>query len=210
MGDQRPPRFASNERETVMELWRYHRESLVRKASGLSDEDARRRLVGSETTLLWLANHVAASQRNWILNRFAGGSDPPLAPSETMEDAIAACRESWRVIDAVIDEHDLDDLCSQTVHGDSDPLNLRWGSCIYSRRRLATLGMPTSSANSLMGRPDDEAPHHPAVTHSARERPCLSSCRRRQNARTSSDALVVTLRRARSYRLLLRASQQRR
>ena len=109
-----------------MELWRYHRDSFIRKASGLSDEDASRRFVGSETTLLWLANHMAATQRNWILNRFAGGSAPPLPPCDSIEDALAACEENWRIIDTVIEQHDLDELCSRTVHGDSEPLNLRW------------------------------------------------------------------------------------
>jgi hypothetical protein len=126
MVDQRPPRFASGERETVMELWRYHRASFVKKASGVSDEDARRRLVQSETSLLWLANHIAGTQRNWILNRFAGSSEPPLQESVTISEALAACEESWRAIDRVIEAHDFDEPCSRPVHGDSEPLNLRW------------------------------------------------------------------------------------
>lgn len=85
MADERHPRFASGERETVMELWRYHRDSFVRKASGLSEEEASRRLVQSDTTLLCLVNHMAGTQRNWVLNRFAGGSEPPLPPSSTEE-----------------------------------------------------------------------------------------------------------------------------
>lgn len=126
MPDQRPPRFASGERETVMELWRYHRASFVRKASGLSEEDASRRLVQSETTLLWLANHIAGTQRNWILNRFAGRSEPPLAASNSISEALAACAETWRIIDGVIEQSDFGELCSRPVHGDSEPLNLRW------------------------------------------------------------------------------------
>ena len=109
-----------------MELWRYHRESFVRKASGVSEDDARRRLVQSETTLLWLANHLAGTQRHWILGRFAGGDGPPLPPSDTLAAALEACNETWRLVDAVIEQHDFDDLCARLVHGDAEPLNLRW------------------------------------------------------------------------------------
>ena len=109
-----------------MALWRYHRQSFVRKASGVSDEEARRRFVPSGTTLLWLADHMAGTQRHWILNRFAGIDEPPLPPSDTISAALAACAESWRRIDEVIEAHDFDDLCSQPVHGDTERLNLRW------------------------------------------------------------------------------------
>jgi hypothetical protein len=95
--DQRPPRFASGERETVMRLWDYHRQSFLRKVTGVSDADATRRLVGSETTLLWLANHMATTQRGWILNAFAGGSESPPAPvPESMALSMPAVRPGDR------------------------------------------------------------------------------------------------------------------
>lgn len=126
MADQRPPRFAGGERETLMALWRYHRESFVRKVSGVSDDDASRRLVGSDTTLLWLTNHLAGASRHWVENRFAGRAEPPLAPSPTIAGAVAACEDTWRAIDRTIDGSDLDDLAREAVHGDADPVNLRW------------------------------------------------------------------------------------
>ena len=49
--DEKPPR-AVGEREILRAAWQYLRESLVRKAEGVSEEDARRALVGSGTTLL--------------------------------------------------------------------------------------------------------------------------------------------------------------
>jgi hypothetical protein len=126
MPDQRPPRFVGDERETLMALWRYHRESFARKVSGISDDDAARRFVTSDTTLLWLTNHVAGSQRNWIVNRFAGRGDAPLAPSPTMAKAIDAMEQTWQAIDPIIESSGLDDLARETVHGDPDPLKLRW------------------------------------------------------------------------------------
>lgn len=55
-----------------------------------------------------------------------GGADPPLRDAPTIAAAIVACEETWRAIDAVIEQHSLDELCKRTVHGDSQPLNLRW------------------------------------------------------------------------------------
>ena len=109
-----------------MALWRYHRESFLRKVSGVADEDAQRRLLGSETTLLWLANHMAATQRNWIINRFAGGDASPLPDARALADAVAVCESTWRDIDEVIEQHSWDDLCARPVHGDTEPVNLRW------------------------------------------------------------------------------------
>ena len=126
MADERPPRFASDERETVMALWRYHRASFLRKLSGTSDEDASRHLVPSDTTLLWLANHMASSQRDWISNRFAGSADPAPREANTVADAIEACTSTWRDIDEITGRHDWNEPCAQPVHGDNDPVNLRW------------------------------------------------------------------------------------
>jgi uncharacterized damage-inducible protein DinB len=126
MADSRPPRFASSERETVLALWRYHRESFVRKLRGVSEDDARRCFVGSETTLLWLANHMAGTQRHWIVNRFEGRARPTLPEAEALADAVAACEQVWREIDEVIEQHDWDELCAESVHGDTSPVNLRW------------------------------------------------------------------------------------
>lgn len=126
MSDERPPRLAGDERATVVTLLGYHRESLLRKVSDLSDEEATRRFVGSETTLLWLVNHLARGTRSWILHRFAGEEEPRRPDPATVSEAVAACREAFRVTDAVIDQHDLDELCRLTVAGDATPVNLRW------------------------------------------------------------------------------------
>jgi uncharacterized damage-inducible protein DinB len=90
LNDQRPPRLVGEERETLHALMQYQRESVVRKVDGLDEESARRRLVGSDTTLLWLVKHLAYAESLWIHHRFAGedvavtddslqpGDDPPV------------------------------------------------------------------------------------------------------------------------------------
>ena len=69
---------------------------------------------------------MAATQRRWIVNRFAGESEPPLPEAPSIADAIAACEETWRRVDEVIDENDFDEPCRRTVDGNAEPLNLRW------------------------------------------------------------------------------------
>jgi hypothetical protein len=126
--DQRPPRFAGSERETVLRLWAYHRESFLRKLLGVTDEQARWSPVASGTSLLWLADHLADSQHHWLAVRFLGGSGPAAgsAASATVEDAIRRCEERWAAVDEIVSQHDFDSLCAAPVHGDSSPVSLRW------------------------------------------------------------------------------------
>jgi len=127
MADQRPPRFAAGERETVMDLWRYHRESFLAKLSGITEEDASGSPVESGTSLLWLADHMATTQLGWLSGRFLGEPQRPDARvSATVAEAVAFCRASWATVHRIIDAHDFDELCAQPVHGDADPVNLRW------------------------------------------------------------------------------------
>jgi hypothetical protein len=60
------------ERETLEGFLEYHRRVLSGKLRGLSEEDARRRLVPSPTTLLGLVSHAAAVERNWFQHHLGG------------------------------------------------------------------------------------------------------------------------------------------
>ncbi len=62
----------AGEREMLEGFLDYHREALTGKLRGLSEEDARRRLVPSLTTLLGLVSHAAAVERNWFQHYLAG------------------------------------------------------------------------------------------------------------------------------------------
>ena len=128
MPDQKPPRLQGDERQTLVALLQFQRDSLVRKATGVDEADARRVLVKSGTTLLWLVKHVAYAESLWILRRFAG-SDVAL-PENTvqLDDTLAAAvenyRQTWTRVDAVVGAASLDDSCRDT--GDEAPVNLRW------------------------------------------------------------------------------------
>jgi hypothetical protein len=60
------------ERETLEGFLEYHRRVLSGKVRGLSEEEARRRLVPSLTTLLGLVCHAAAVERNWFQHYLGG------------------------------------------------------------------------------------------------------------------------------------------
>jgi hypothetical protein len=129
MPDQKPPRLAGDERETLRALLQYQRESLVRKVAGLDDAAARRSPVATGTSLLWLVRHMAGAEITWVLRRFAGqdvvtGDDAP-GPGDTLEAAIQFYRATWERVDGVaFNAVSLDEPCRHLDSG--APVNLRW------------------------------------------------------------------------------------
>jgi uncharacterized damage-inducible protein DinB len=129
MSDQKPPRVAGSELETVLALLQYQRESLARKLTGVSDEAARARFVDSDTSLLWLAKHMTRAETVWFLHRFAGLDvpvpDDTVLPDDSLEDAVATYRAMWPRVERIVASASLDDLCARPEPA-LDPVNLRW------------------------------------------------------------------------------------
>ncbi len=129
MPDRKPPRLEGDERETLGALLQYQRESLVRKVTGVSDEQARMALVPSGTNLLWLAKHLARAETIWVQVRFAGRSvtvpDDDIRADDTVASALAAYRRAWAATDAVVAATPSLDLRCRGV-ADGAPVNLRW------------------------------------------------------------------------------------
>jgi uncharacterized damage-inducible protein DinB len=129
VADQKPPRLAGDEWETVLALLQYQRDSFVRKMTGVSEEAARQSQVASGTNLLWLMKHMARAESLWLLDRFAGEhtviDDDHVGPEDTVQSAIAAYRQTWVRANAVVEAApSLDELCRDA--GDEVPVNLRW------------------------------------------------------------------------------------
>ncbi|MDA2804515.1 DinB family protein [Nocardiopsis suaedae] len=93
------------EREVLESFLDAFRVSVEEKAAGLSDGDARRRLVPSRTTLAGLLRHLALVERNWFGHVLQGipsgelGLDPT-DPDSTWElrpgDTVASLTEDYR------------------------------------------------------------------------------------------------------------------
>jgi uncharacterized damage-inducible protein DinB len=128
MADIKPPRSSGDDRDVLLTLLRYQRESMVRKVSGIDDAAARQSPVRSGTTLLWLIQHLAYAERVWIIHRFAGGDAPPPDPApgtDTIDAALAAYRQTWAYVDDVISAAITLDECS-VIASDGGYPTLRW------------------------------------------------------------------------------------
>ena len=127
MPDRKPPRLASGERETLLALLQYQRDSLCRKVDGVSEADARSSPVGSGTSLLWLVKHMARAEQLWVCVRFRGEAatlDDTVAATDSLVDAVQTYRATARRVDDIVRASDLDAVAPPDA--DLPPVNLRW------------------------------------------------------------------------------------
>jgi uncharacterized damage-inducible protein DinB len=125
MADRKPPKLVADERTTLRALLQFQRDSVLRKVDGLDDGAARRRLVDSGTTLLWLVQHLAYAETLWIAHRFAGHPIDAFRTDTDLQTAVDDYRTTWAHVDAIVDDSGLDDVC-RDMDGDDQPVTLRW------------------------------------------------------------------------------------
>lgn len=70
------PRDDDGELDTATAFLAFARESVLKKTDGLTEDQLRRVLVGSGTTLLGLVHHLTLAERLWFGHHVAGGEDP--------------------------------------------------------------------------------------------------------------------------------------
>jgi len=129
------PTLIADERTQIEQFLDTNRDELVEALDGLTDEQARRRLVPSLTTLLGLVKHVTWAEQVWFHVGLAGHTrdelgiphenDPSWALSE--EDTVASVLAEYRRVCGEAREiaapYGLDDLVTHNRRG---PLTLRW------------------------------------------------------------------------------------
>ena len=126
------PRNDTGELETALAFLAFARSCVLKKLDGLDDEQLRRRLVVSDTTLLGLVQHLTDGERYWFGHTFTG--DPAYAdvdfdmvvPADrSPEEVIAAYRAAIADSDARIADADGPDVLTAVPVGDA-PRTLRW------------------------------------------------------------------------------------
>jgi hypothetical protein len=130
-----PAAFAAPLRQQVDVFLDAHRGTLLASLDGLTEEEARRRLVPSKTTLLGLVKHATFVEKVWfdeaITCRPRSEIGIPATPDEsfdlTPEDSIASVRAEYRraceASRAAAASLGLDDVVSGNRRG---PLPMRW------------------------------------------------------------------------------------
>ncbi|WP_370500061.1 DinB family protein [Mycolicibacterium sp. jd] len=124
------------ERAIIENMLDRNREALIETARGMSDADARRRLVPSLTTPISLIKHAAAAERIWF-QRFWAGLDESecdgysnrdegtfaVAADESMADVIAEFERASRRSRVIASRFDLDDTLVNPLEGE---VSMRW------------------------------------------------------------------------------------
>ena len=127
--------YRSDEKATLLAALQSHRDVLVWKLDGLTDEQVRRPMVPSGTNLVGLVKHLANAEYGWFCETFGRPTEPltdisqdpeadmRAAEGETTEEIVAFYRRAWAAADAAILQLPLD--TTGTSYSDKT-VSLRW------------------------------------------------------------------------------------
>lgn len=133
------PEIRAVDERTIYEgMLDWYRDGVIAKVAGLTDEQAKRRHVVSNSTLIGLVKHLAGVEDSWFHDRFDGrpepavwvgidfDTDPDWDFTSAWDDALADTVELYRAACARSRDaaagHGLDDLAVASAR----PFNLRW------------------------------------------------------------------------------------
>jgi hypothetical protein len=127
--------LTGSEREQIESFLHDNRVEIIGLLDGLTEEQARRRLVPSLTTLLGLVKHATFAERVWFDVALAGRTRAEiglpkevddsftLTDDDTNESVLTLYRQAWANADKIAAAYSLDDLA---MHNRRGPLSLRW------------------------------------------------------------------------------------
>jgi uncharacterized damage-inducible protein DinB len=127
--------FTADEKESLQVALDRHRDAVVWKLEGLSDDDLRRPMVPSGTNLLGMVKHLASVEYSWFCETFGRETEPlPLddddpeadlrvGPGETTADVLAFYARARAAADQVIADLDVDDTGTAWF---GEAVTLRW------------------------------------------------------------------------------------
>jgi uncharacterized damage-inducible protein DinB len=112
-----------------------HRDVVLWKIEGLDDEQLRRPMTPSGTSLLGIVKHLAAVDYSWFCSTFGRETEPMpfdeedpeadlrITPDETTADIVEFYGRARAAANQAIDEIDLDELGTAWF---GDPVSMRW------------------------------------------------------------------------------------
>ena len=115
-----PSPYEADEKTTLLAALQSHRDVMVWKLEGLSDEEVRRPMVPSGTNLVGLVKHLANAEYGWFCETFGRPTEPLTDISQDLEadmraadgeataDIVAFYRRAWAAADAAILELSLE------------------------------------------------------------------------------------------------------
>lgn len=127
--------YTGGEKESLKAALDRHRDVVLWKLNGLDEEQARRSMTPSGTSLLGLTKHLAAVEYNWFCETFGQETEPlpfrdddpeadlRIEPGETIEGIVAFYGRARTAADKVIEELALEDR-GTAWHGAG--VTLRW------------------------------------------------------------------------------------
>ncbi len=127
--------YTADEKTTLLMALQSHRDVMLWKLDGLSDNEIRRAMVPSGTSLLGLVKHLANAEYGWFCETFGRPTEPltdisqdpeadmRAAEGEPTEEIVGFYRRAWAAADAAILELPLD--ATGTSYSDKT-VSLRW------------------------------------------------------------------------------------
>ena len=127
--------FTGAEKESLRVALDRHRDAILWKLEGLDDEQLRRPMVPSGTSLLGLVKHLAAVEYGWFCDTFGRDAEPlpfddddpdadlRIEPGETTEDVLAFYGRARAAADQAIDELDVEDIGTAWF---GEAVTMRW------------------------------------------------------------------------------------
>jgi uncharacterized damage-inducible protein DinB len=127
--------FTGDEKTSLRVALDRHRDAILWKVEDLDDEQLRRVMTPSGTTLLGLVKHVAAVEYSWFCDTFGRATEPlpfddddpeadlRVEPGETTADILAFYGRARAAADRVIDEVGLEETGNAWF---GDPVTMRW------------------------------------------------------------------------------------
>ena len=112
--------YVADEKTVLLAALQSHRDVMLWKLDGLTDEDIRRPMVPSGTNLVGLVKHLANAEYGWFCETFGRPTEPltdisddpeadmRAAEGEPTEQIVAFYRRAWAAADAAIHELSLD------------------------------------------------------------------------------------------------------